>query len=174
MSELLQNEARDLFEKIKDFDLSNIIARHRKDDDISYEESVARSLELKRWLVLAKVNQSSNYQLTGPIDNIWHTFIMFTKDYEKFCEQLGGFIHHVPADHSQLIAAKSDPELLTELNNTFNADYGSVLSDYEGTFQETPPVHIWPNIANPFGRDTSDGDHACGSRCGCVGQCGPN
>lgn len=33
------------------------------------------------------------------IDNMWHTFIIFTRDYKKFCDDyLGGdFFHHVPA-----------------------------------------------------------------------------
>ena len=31
------------------------------------------------------------------IDDMWHTFLLFTKDYISFCQQyLGGFFHHSP------------------------------------------------------------------------------
>lgn len=31
------------------------------------------------------------------IDEMWHTFILITKDYTKFCNDFfGGYIHHVP------------------------------------------------------------------------------
>lgn len=35
------------------------------------------------------------------IDNMWHTFLLFTKDYHKFCQEYlhGQFFHHVPNTH---------------------------------------------------------------------------
>ena len=31
------------------------------------------------------------------IDDMWHTFLLFTKDYAGFCQQyFGEFIHHLP------------------------------------------------------------------------------
>lgn len=31
------------------------------------------------------------------IDDMWHTFLLFTKDYMKFCEDyIGNYIHHIP------------------------------------------------------------------------------
>lgn len=32
------------------------------------------------------------------IDNMWHTFLLFTRDYQVFCDKyLGYFFHHQPA-----------------------------------------------------------------------------
>lgn len=32
------------------------------------------------------------------IDDMWHTFLLFTKDYMAFCEQFfGKYLHHTPA-----------------------------------------------------------------------------
>lgn len=32
------------------------------------------------------------------IDEMWHTFLLFTRDYAVFCDEyLGRFIHHIPA-----------------------------------------------------------------------------
>lgn len=37
------------------------------------------------------------YPEMAEIDNMWHTFLLFTRDYADFCERyLGRFIHHVP------------------------------------------------------------------------------
>src|SRR5215471_14681319 len=33
------------------------------------------------------------------VDVAWHEFILFTRDYQAFCQRgLGGFLHHVPAE----------------------------------------------------------------------------
>lgn len=32
------------------------------------------------------------------IDDMWHTFLLFTRDYSQFCERyFGYFLHHLPA-----------------------------------------------------------------------------
>uniref|UniRef100_B8HQA6 Uncharacterized protein n=1 Tax=Cyanothece sp. (strain PCC 7425 / ATCC 29141) TaxID=395961 RepID=B8HQA6_CYAP4 len=32
-----------------------------------------------------------------PIDDLWHTFLLFTRDYAEFCQEyFGYFIHHTP------------------------------------------------------------------------------
>jgi len=34
-----------------------------------------------------------------PVDIGWHTFILYTREYAAFCEDLAGlFLHHVPDD----------------------------------------------------------------------------
>lgn len=37
------------------------------------------------------------------IDNMWHTFILFTRDYQKFCHDYlnGNFFHHDPLPQKQ-------------------------------------------------------------------------
>lgn len=54
------------------------------------------------------LNQSLNfYCMIHPemhdIDNMWHTFLLFTKDYQGFCnDYLGGiFFHHEPITDAQ-------------------------------------------------------------------------
>ena len=167
MNQTIKGEAKDLYLKIKDYDLSKIVERHRKDDDVGLEIAEERALELKKWLVLARTNSENNYQLTGNIDKIWHTFLQFTKDYHAFCEELGGFVHHEPADIVKIREAKNNPELLNQLNEEFNRDYRALISDYIEVFESKPPTSIWPDITNPLGRDTPDGGGGCSSSCSC-------
>lgn len=54
------------------------------------------------------------------IDDMWHTFLLFTRDYQHFCEQYlnGKFFHHQPADDD--IAPPSDEVYITTLENYLN------------------------------------------------------
>ncbi len=66
--------------------------------------------DMLRWLWLCKMHDSklkknpnitpTKLDLYSPmkeIDEMWHSFILYTKDYEFFCKKyLGTFIHHEP------------------------------------------------------------------------------
>ncbi|MGE0549809.1 MAG: hypothetical protein AB7O24_28385 [Kofleriaceae bacterium] len=60
--------------------------------------------ELKRWLWLNArahvIPGSPNIYVIADmtaIDEMWHTFLLFTKDYQDFCDRyFGHFVHHVP------------------------------------------------------------------------------
>jgi hypothetical protein len=42
------------------------------------------------------------------VDIGWHTFLMYTREYSDFCQQLGGrFIHHCPNDGEVVNAGNS-------------------------------------------------------------------
>ncbi len=36
------------------------------------------------------------------LDEMWHTFLLFTRDYTRFCDAyLGGYLHHVPTPQAE-------------------------------------------------------------------------
>lgn len=42
------------------------------------------------------------------LDEMWHNFILFTRDYEAFCQQhFGRFVHHQPASKAEKMAYKA-------------------------------------------------------------------
>ena len=42
------------------------------------------------------------------IDDMWHTFLLFTQDYLSFCMQyLGGFFHHCPVTKKEQISTEA-------------------------------------------------------------------
>ncbi len=48
------------------------------------------------------------------IDNMWHTFLLFTRDYQDFCnDYLGSFFHHdpLPAKRRKVSKQKYEKEL---------------------------------------------------------------
>src|SRR5262249_7476036 len=72
-----------------------VVARYRKDFGISSDDAALLFSDVKRFLWLAAVEG-----VVSPppkIDDGWHTFIIFTADYEQFCQRyFGRFMHHRP------------------------------------------------------------------------------
>jgi len=72
------------------------------------------------------------YHEMAEIDDMWHTFLMFTQDYANFCEcYFGKFIHHAPRDENE----KINPEIF-ELELTRFLSYV-----YDNLGEET--VSVW-------------------------------
>ncbi|CAM3030912.1 Uncharacterized conserved protein [Legionella steigerwaltii] len=90
-----------------------IISRYDKDYPSATMQAEDALEELMKFIWLCMKQKSEKYSNPGndflnfscvihpemvDIDNMWHTFLLFTKDYHAFCsEYLGGiFFHHEP------------------------------------------------------------------------------
>ena len=73
------------------------------------------------------------------IDDMWHTFLLFTEDYQKFCQYYldGNFFHHVPLSDTEQKISKRKYQM--ELSR-----YLSYIYDHLG--EET--LMVW--FKNPF------------------------
>lgn len=59
------------------------------------------------------------------IDEAWHIFVLFTQDYEKFCqESFGNFVHHFPHSGEEEVS----PSILKETIDTIHAVFGKIPS----------------------------------------------
>ena len=77
--------------------------------------------EVKKFLYLC-ANTSDRLAPSAELDKIWHTFILFTKEYRMYCEKfLGKFIDHVPEIRKESSESKENC-----LQNT--------ISHYENVF----------------------------------------
>jgi hypothetical protein len=69
-------------------------------------------IECKRFLYLAAIIPYLEHAPTKPIDEYWHTFILFTREYTNFCRTVAGaYIHHKPlgaADHQAVFDRTHD------------------------------------------------------------------
>lgn len=90
---------------------------------ISFEEAQEIFEETKKWVWLCAFSHSKE---KAPrlvidssmfiIDEMWHNFVLFTKEYHQYClENFGHFVHHAPATKAdrdrQRVAAARNPEL---------------------------------------------------------------
>ncbi len=85
-------------QKIMDYPMDHIRARYCKDQGVSEEDAKVYEQELKKWFVVVGMYPDKIIDMfSEEVDELWHTFLLFTQDYQKFCEEcFGRFIHHVP------------------------------------------------------------------------------
>lgn len=134
------------------FPMDTVIARYVRDEKITEEAAREHERELKRYLVLCAAYPEESLGMKGPADNLWHTFIMYTKEYARFCREIAGrFIHHSPSSEEDKRSGKA------------HADYARFLMLYQKHFGG-PPMHIWPQMPSmlPVGADAD-----CSNSCGC-------
>ncbi|VUD42237.1 hypothetical protein TDB9533_00651 [Thalassocella blandensis] len=96
-------------EEVLAYNNSDIPARFIKIYGVSEEEAQVLFDDVKRWLWLAnkvsvdKVNSSVTIdQSIIVIDEMWHNFVLFTKEYVGFCQKFfGRYMHHAPFAESE-------------------------------------------------------------------------
>lgn len=126
-----------------EFNMEDVVARYMKDEGLTKEIALEHEREIKRFLALCALNPKACYGMKGPIDEIWHTFIIFTRDYARFCELVAGrFIHHIPE------TGKGE--------NKSSEKYLNFLTDYEQVFGHPAPEQYWPRPAKRRSVETAE------------------
>jgi len=145
-----------------DFDLSHILARYRKEQSLPASIIADHHRELMRYLAMSAVglHHQRYYGMLGAVDELWHTFVIFTREYAAFCDRVAGqFMHHVPVVERQA----SDGKINT---------YVLFLTDYQAIFAETAPSVYWPQLGRLPDQATCGVDDDPGCSVGCSVACG--
>lgn len=88
--------AQELAMKVLGYQNPNVVSRYALEQGISFDEAEKHFQECKKFLYACSVS-SKPLRPSKQLDEIWHCFVLSTKDYADFCQQyLNGFIHHVP------------------------------------------------------------------------------
>lgn len=124
---------------------------------IAKDESMERHLaeramdQALAFLTLCARAPKVGYSPSPLVDIGWHTFILYTKEYASFCEQVAGrFIHHEPSDVP-------------------GVDYGTGNIAKTVTALRTHGIVVDEPLWANTGHDCGGG--ACGTNCGGTG-CG--
>lgn len=73
------------------------------------------------------------------VDQIWHMHMLYTREYEVFCQEyLGKKLHHGPTKGGEKEGQK------------FEEWYAYTLELYGKEFGEKPPANIWPSVKERF------------------------
>lgn len=125
--------------------LNRVVHRVAARRSFSSVESDRAALELVKFLRLCA---ESDLPLAPSeiIDDLWHEFILHTRDYAEFCATvLGTFVHHVPS-------TLPDPSGYHRTLERIRARFG------------TSDERFWPAAG-------ADCDSSCGSKCSsCKGE----
>jgi hypothetical protein len=94
-----------------------VVNRFARIHGVSRQRSEVLFVETLKWLWLARRAReaappglvlSVHPEILG-IDEMWHVFLLFTRDYTALCDaQLGGFVHHDPAPDGPREAVDTD------------------------------------------------------------------
>lgn len=84
--------------KFQSYKFEPLVVRLQAKLKISEQEARSLFSDLMTWMyICTKVDKPINPPEI--IDEAWHNFILFTKEYNKFCQSFcGRFIHHLPYD----------------------------------------------------------------------------
>ena len=142
-----------------------VLDRLQEKTGFSSEKIAALATELKRYFILSAIaGKKSVPMFSTDVDELWHAFILFTKEYADFCKQTCGyFVHHAPT-------IKEEKTTRTPESN--KAARQAFIELYKTHFGTEPDASIWFNQdASCHGNDCrSDNcatrNHAsCGSKC---------
>ena len=118
---------------------------HGKIPDHEVDEAI---FEFKRYMALAALSDKTLGMVSPLVDEVWHQFILFTRHYTKFCQEVFGYyVHHLPATSYTPLTPGAGRNL---------------VSEYEAYFG--PVTRLWASGSDDCSAST--GDNNCS-----VGQC---
>ena len=103
-------------DEVLEYKHEGLVERLENDLKISREEADLLFLDLKKFLFLCG-SQRKNAPHVPPaeIDEAWHTFLLFSRDYRDFClKYFGVFIHHRPFTKREKVGRGNSEMLLTQ------------------------------------------------------------
>tara|TARA_R110000868_G_scaffold365598_1_gene628482 strand:+ start:360 stop:875 length:516 start_codon:yes stop_codon:yes gene_type:complete len=143
----MSSDEQELWNRIKNFEISDPIAEFSFSDRLSRENSwtleysLRTILEYKKFMFLICV---SEHPLTpsGQIDQVWHLHLIYTVSYwTDFCKNtLNKFVQHGPTKGGETEKAK------------YNNWYEATKELYISKFEKDPPIDIWPSSEVRFGQ----------------------
>lgn len=138
--------------------ISRFVDMFEVDEDEDEDEAEDIFTETKKFLYVCQIPGLFIPDELLIIDEMWHNFILFTKEYHRFCNQhFGYFFHHLPASKAekeqQKLLSTAEPEKIKEeFNEKLNFIMGHVY-DHLGQetlikwFQEYPVKYSKANIS---------------------------
>lgn len=123
------------------FDLSGVLLHYMGTTGLAREAALEHSSEVRRYLAIRAAYPQLRFPMVwGPVDEFWHTFLLFTTEYAAFCSSLGsGFLHHFPGPLSP-----TNDEI-----QCARKDYEQFLGLYCKLIGHQPPPLMWPTFDGP-------------------------
>ena len=90
-------------DKALEYQNDDIVYRFTTVWDVNFVEAQDLFLETKKWLWLCAQPEKQKLTIATPlliIDEMWHNFVLFSREYMKYCHDcFGRYIHHAPTPH---------------------------------------------------------------------------
>jgi hypothetical protein len=114
------------------------------------EEAEALFTEVKRYMIMAALDYTKSWHMYSlRIDECWHQFILFTRQYIEFCKQyFDRYIPHSPSNAPEAKSAVSVETTFQQFSERYEELFGMPLPD------------IWYDARNITTRRRVLNDHA--------------
>ena len=144
---ILRSQVDVIGKKLEAFDwkpLTDLVEKKKNCDNM---QAVAIVEEFKKFIFIKFIDNDYDAKSYSPsfiIDEIWHLFLLFPKDYSRLCSEVLGSGELL--DHNPLATSDSDQ----------NTRYQNTLKRYELLFKESPPSAYWDdNVVDSFSANHS-------------------
>lgn len=105
--------------------------------------------EFKKYVALGALFGKGHGMASKKVDEVWHQFILFTKEYHEFCDDfLGRYMHHSPKTSYTPLEEGS----AQKLTKHYNLVFGDM------------PLHVWDGLRN---KESSGDCASCCESCNC-------
>lgn len=104
----LSPEQREMLTALERADLWFVAERLEREGLLAPDEIAEAIREFKCYLALVGLGHRGLAMASPKIDEVWHAFLLFTREYGEFCQAVfGEFIHHVPRTSRTPASAQS-------------------------------------------------------------------
>lgn len=75
------------------------------------DEASALLAEVIKYLVITELHPTEKVPMfSRRVDEVWHQFVLFTEEYQRFCQRFfGKFLHHQPEEAITILAGAEEP-----------------------------------------------------------------
>lgn len=109
----LTSETASRLRALDGYDLSAVVHRIKRQQVLPERLLEDAVYEFKRLMSLCVLGHHGIIVPCDEVDEVWHTFMLFTREYTHFCQTIaGGFIHHSPPE-STLPTPAGEEDFLT-------------------------------------------------------------
>jgi hypothetical protein len=113
-------------QRLQDYDLAPVRARLLKKGSLPADQVDDAIFEFRRFLGLVIVGYDRRLAVfSAAVDEVWHTYLLFTRLYADLCEQtVGHFVNHEPS-----MGETGDDARLLESERRFERAYSRVYGE---------------------------------------------
>jgi hypothetical protein len=102
MLRTLVDHSNPVVASIAGYDFARIRTRIIAEGSLPEDEVDAAIEEFRKFLTLIALIPGGLGMISKKVDEVWHTFILYTAEYARFCSDIyGRFIHHQPNDGTE-------------------------------------------------------------------------
>lgn len=125
----LTTEMLDKVKAIDGYDLWFVVERLRG-QGVSDERIESAVAEFKKYMALFALGYEEVGMISREVDEVWHAFILFTREYTEFCRSIfGRYIHHAPNSSRSPLLSR---ECVVNFTDAYTRVFGPLPSIWGG------------------------------------------